>query len=484
MRRTARGYIDATEAAYLQLILAGADARRKKVALQTFCKLSRADLRLRNPQGMTLTLRGLLYDGDLKVVRWALNALAFVPTPENIDPVLDTVARHRTDPDILASGIAALAATISEDDLRERLHSLDMPLEGAVLLAAAQKVSSLRNELARLRVNIDNAPIADLRLSAVLIGLDKAPENLFSISHKNEVIIGELNSHPDAIAAQYSIWALTESRSLGFSSLRISLGDAAGQRPNIRAYIYRLVAEDGSIARRSHDFLVEASDDADDEARESLARGLVNTFYDGLDELITSWVIDEPHDGVREYLLDHMSAQSQKVPAYAPFVAQAWREQAAESQGRARIETAARGTPLGNQLRKLRFIDENAQFLLGDKNVTNNTFTFNAPAQGAFSGSGAATTGDITADNRSQTAQASDLLGRAVTMLTEKGSSTDPEATKSVSEALKNPTRTTVEKALGWLKIAKESGKLAVAASKDLPGMIDQLHALLPHLPL
>lgn len=147
MTRSARGYIDATEAAYLQLILAGADARRKKVALQTFAKLSRSGLRLRNPQAMLLTVRGLLFDTDPKVVRWSLNALAFMPGAENVGPILDAINRYRADPDILAAGIAALAATIREDDLRGRLAQLGLPLEGATLLAAAQKVPKFKNEL-------------------------------------------------------------------------------------------------------------------------------------------------------------------------------------------------------------------------------------------------------------------------------------------------------------------------------------------------
>jgi hypothetical protein len=485
MIRSARGYIDPTEAVYLQLILGGSDARRKKVALQTFAKLSRSGLRLRNPQPLVLLIRGLLYDADMKVVRWALNALGAAAAKENIGPILDAIARNRDDPDILAAGIAALAATIREDELRERLEKMDLPLIGATLLAAAQKVPSLTSELSRTRVNIDSASTTELRLSGVLVGLDRAPENLFALSHRNSDVIGALNTHPDAMTAQYSIWALTENRHLGFPNLRIPLADAKSQRPNIRAYIYRLIGEDGRVARRNHDFLVEASMDADEEARESLARGLVDTYYDGLDELMTAWAVEEMCLPVRDYVLDHMATQAVHAPAYSQYVMQAWTLQPAGSQGRARLEASARGSPLGTELRRQRFVTDSAEFLpFGVGSVTNNSFTFHGTVQGAISGSGDAQTGDITAINTIEApSQAAAILTEIEALLQQAPGEDLPDAAAAVSKAAQAPSKSTVQSALEWLKLAKEGGAMTAAGVTALPGLMDKLHALVPFLP-
>lgn len=483
MARSARGFIDQTEAAYLQLLLVGNDSRRKKIGLQNFAKLNRAGYRLRNPKPIALLLRASLYDSDPKVVRWALNAISFVASNEDVRPVLDTIDRSRDDPDILAAGIAALAAIAGPDRLREQLANRDLALEGAVLLAAAQKLPELRTELSRLRINIDKAPIIDLRLAGVLIGLDKAPEGLFSIDHPNADVLGSLNVHPDDMVAQYSIWALTENRRLGLANLKIGLADAEAQRPNIRAYIYRLVAEDGPSARKNHDLITAASTDDEAEVRESLARGLVATYYDGLDELMTAWVIEEPEQSVREYVLEHMAAQAFQVSGYADYVRQAWDAEAANSPGRARMEAAARGTSLGSELQRRKVLGEHPNLQLGTPQMTN-SFTFNGPASGAFSGSGAASAHDFTTITQMQAPQ---IAAETLTQLREllaDDDHVDDGKREDVAKAAAAPTKTRVQRVLEWFKVAKEGGQLASATMTAAPAILDKLHAVVQHLPL
>lgn len=483
MARSARGFIDQTEAAYLQQLLVGNDSRRKKIGLQNFSKLNRAGYRLRNPQPVGLLLRASLYDSDPKVVRWSLNALAFIASKDDVRPILDTIDRSRDDPDILASGIAALAATTGPDQLREKLADRDLPLEGAVLLAAAQKIPKLRTELARVRVKIDTAPVIDLRLAGVLVGLDKAPENLFAINHINADVLGSLNTHPDDIVAQYSIWALTENRKLSLVNLKIGLADAESQRANIRAYIYRLVAEDEPSARKNHDLMTAASMDDDPEVRESLARGLVGTYYDGLDELMTAWVIEEPEHAVREYVLEHMAAQAFQVPAYGDYVRQAWEAEPVNSPGRARMEAAARGTALGAELQRRKVLGEHANLQLGMGQMTNN-FTFNGPASGAFSGSGSASAHDFTTITQMQAPQLAAETLLQLQGLLDADDRVAAEKKDDVAQVAAAPTKTGVQRILEWFKVAKEGGQLANATMAAAPAILDKLHTVAQHLPM
>lgn len=243
-RSGGRGAIDATEAKFLELQLHSGDATTRKNALQRLCRLHRLGQRLRSPEGTVLLVIGLLYDNDKKVVRWALNAAAFLVKADRIDAVLNAIDRNRDDPDIVGAGVAALAATSDEDRLRELLEARGLPLQGATLLAAAQKLPRLGTSLVANRINIDNAAIPELRLASVLVGIEKAPEHMFDANHANSDVIGALNRHPDAIVAQYSIWAAMESKQLGLAHVRIPLADVMAQRDNVRSYIYRLLASD------------------------------------------------------------------------------------------------------------------------------------------------------------------------------------------------------------------------------------------------
>jgi hypothetical protein len=483
MARTGRGAIDVVEATYLELQLVGNDPTARKNALQRLCRLYRIGQRLRSPERTVLLVLGLLYDADKKVVRWALNASAFLIRGDRINAILDAIDRNREDPDILGAGVAALAATHDHDRLRELLEEKGLPLQGATLLAAAQKLPALGANLVANRVDIDSAPIPDLRLASVLVGIEKAPENMFDADYPNSEVIGQLNSHPDDVVAQYSIWATMENQRLGLAHLRIPLADVMAQRPNVRAYIYRLVANDIGAARANIDFLEAASNDADPEARASLARGLRDTYFDGLEEIIVPWLLEEePSSAAAGFLLEHMATHSMHMASYAEFVEQAYRLEASGSTARARIEAAAKGSPLATKLGRIRVLSDHGDLLdMGRSDVTN--FNFNGPATGAFSGSGNAQTGDISAMYQLQAPQiASETLQKLADLLAEDDHA-DGNTKIEIVQAAQAPTKGTVQKVLDWFRVAKEGGQLAAATINGAPALIENLQKALPYLP-
>lgn len=177
-----------------------------------------------------------------------------------------------------------------------------------------------------------------------------------------------------------------------------------------------------------------------------------------------------------------MAAQSIHMSRYDDFVEQAYRAEPAGSATRARLEAAAKGTPLANKIGRIRILGDNADFLqIGSGDVTN--FNFSGPATGAFSGSGNATTGDISAVYRTQAPTiASEQLTKLIALLND-GNEAEAVGKIAANKAAQAPTKGTVQKVLDWFKVAREGGQLASSTISAAPAMIDALEKLLPHLP-
>jgi nucleoside phosphorylase len=204
-------------------------------------------------------------------------------------------------------------------------------------------------------VNIDYANPPELRLAGILVGLDKAPEHLFSLNSPNHEVIGELNSHPDPIVAQYSIWATYENPTLSLKDLRLPLHDVEAKAPNIRKYVYQLAVKDIQTAQDNYEFLVQGSEDPDPEARAGLATGLRNVYFDGLETLIIDWFNDEDVDRVKQRLLEHMARNADNCSAYAAPALRAYEAADAGSLTRARLEAAARQTSLYPAMKRIEY---------------------------------------------------------------------------------------------------------------------------------
>jgi nucleoside phosphorylase len=294
-----------------------------------------------------------MFDDAPKVKRWALNTLALAGTRKNVVAIVEAIQRNREDPDILGAGISALCALLPEDEARSELTKADLPIEGSILLAAVQHSGHFQNELRVTRVNIDNAGSTELRRAGILVGLDRAPENLFSLSLHNDQVIGELNAHPDHIVAQYSIWATYESPKLGLKNLRLPLHDIASKPINVRKYVYQLIAKDIATAQDNLDFLVMGSEDESADARAGLATGLRDIYFDALETVVLDWYEDEETDLVKQRLLEHMAKNASRCPSYRGPVLRAYESSDANSLTRARLESAARDTELYLDMKKI-----------------------------------------------------------------------------------------------------------------------------------
>ena len=480
----ASGLISGEEAAYILALIEDPDPENKKSGLQRLCKLYRSGLTLRYPHVFRQHLNGLLFNVSPKVRRWALNAIALCGRrPDNLEAVLDCVEHGHDDPEILVSGVPALFGLTTANEVSKLLLYRKIPLEGAILLASAQRSDSHRAQLARNPINIERADPLELRMAALLVGMDKAPPNLFDRRHANNVIIGQLNRHHDNLVAQYSVWAIAENPKLGVGDLTIPLKDTEGLPPNVRGWVYRLVSVDEVTAAAHLDYIVLGSEDESDEAREGLATGIRSVFVDGLDQTTFTWLPDEPIPRIRQRLLEHMAACAERCPAYLTPVLDTYRE--ADRASQIRLEGAAQGTSTYGELRRIALRTEQASLNLERPMVVQNINT-GGGSIGIVSGEGTVIAEFVQAINRMNDAETLKPLLTEILRFISEHVTDDAKKTSGadlVKTVAAKPSKSKMQAIIEYLKMLKEGGGYLDAAGHSLGDLIQQGEAAIHHLP-
>lgn len=479
-----KGYLSDSEVRYLFRQLVDHDPSNKRLGLQQLCKSCRAGIFPRDIPAMRQVVLGAIYDPNPKVRRWVLNALAQIGSKENIEAIVDAIGRDVADPDILSSGIAALFSIERLSVVEKIMEKQGLALEGAALLAGAQASPDLADRVRVTRVNVDTASDAELRLALVLVGLNKAPPNTFSIKHPNGEIVGALNLHHEKTVAQYSVWAISENKTLGLKDMRVPLTDIESLANNVRGWIYRLIAERADTAMKHIEYLQLGTEDADRDARRSLSIGMAKTYFDGLEEITLDWLPREQDDGVHQRILEHMAYAVDQCELYSEPVLHAYKAAGAQSLLRARVEAAAQKTSLYRKIKLIEFeADEPGLFGTiqsdGAKTVVNQNFHGNV---GNVTGSGniyvqtmqvvgSSSGGDDLKNLLSKIAIAID------TGNLEEGSKQIGQGL--VQEAAKTPSKGTLATLVSWLKGTKEALSFVSEAGDSFDGVMDHLGTLM-----
>ncbi len=372
--------LDQTTTAYLKNQIESGDSSRTKIALQQLCKHYRQGYRIHPNQfvGAEQSIVGLLYTQgkDEKVRRWALNALARLGRePSCSEAIMHTLKQYSHDPQTSAAAIAAIYRMSRAASNLLRKLSFD---EQMVTLAALQHVDSQKLDLSALPLNVETASPDLLKLGLVVVGLDRAPANMFHPRHNNAELVKVLGAHHDNIVSQYSVWAITENRSLGLADLGIQIKNIEQLPANVRAWVLRLIAMTPEDAERNFEYLELGSRDPSTEARTGLAVGLKDTYFDGLDVFVLDWFTGEGEADVRSYLLDHMIKQAAQSASYESMVLELYEKEPAGSAMRERMEATAAGMDI---YAKLKRADQSADLFKGS-NVTNNTYNIGGGIQG------------------------------------------------------------------------------------------------------
>jgi DNA uptake protein ComE-like DNA-binding protein len=262
---------------------------------------------------------GVLYSygsQDGKVRRWALNAVARVGRAiTSADAITFTLQKFAGDPQTAASAIAALFALQPDEAYSHIKKEHDFP-EDLLILSALQHAQHSALSGSNTKVNINTATVDVLKLALVAIGLNRAPEHIFDPRFENAEIVKDLGTHHDAIVSQYTVWAISENSMLGLKDLGIDLKNIEQQAPNVRAWMFRLIAAEEKDVAKNLEYVQLGSTDRDIEARAGLAQGLTEIFYEEIAPLILDWHGSEDDEDCCLRLLDHIVRQADRSPSY------------------------------------------------------------------------------------------------------------------------------------------------------------------------
>lgn len=380
------------------------DPVRIKKALQEISRGYRRGYRIAaaNIFAFENTVIGLISSqNDPKIRRWGLNALAqFGASPRCEGAVKDALARYSTDLEAVASGVAAIYR-LSDEPLKALTDLQLDPL--LVTLSALQHAPFDRVNRDSLPVDIDTASPAILKLSLILAGLDKYPDNIYGKYKINE-IIRVLGGHDDPVVSQYSVWAITENQKFSVKDLGIPIKNIESKPPNVRAWIYQLLAMRPYAAQVHQEYLVLGRKEKNSEPRIGLATGLRETYFAGLESLTLDWVISEADAEVRELLIEHMIKQSSNCNYYENYVLDIYRHEN-DPRLRERMTACAAGLEIYGKFRKSEALPD---LFRGVSNVTNN-INFNGSVQAPGSVFGTGTVNNTNAQSQFNAAQISQV---------------------------------------------------------------------------
>ncbi|KAA5603790.1 CHAT domain-containing protein [Roseospira marina] len=297
------------KANFIRYEIENGDDRRKKVALQEVARIYRSGARfppdIRN--SLELTINGLLSaQQDDKVTRWCLNCVAQMGTRDgSMQSVERALLQQVGNPEIIAAAVAA-AAKLYAGQLDEctALGSVQPEIK---TLAALQVTSPSKLDLSGFRINVDRADDEVLKLALIAVGLNRAFENMFHPRHSNGALVRVLGQHDNIIVKQYSVWSIIENEMLSINDLGIPLIDLESQPPNVQSKMLQLAAEQIVDPMERQDIIYKGSYLKSIDAREGLARGLQEVFYEGLEDITIDWFDVEASFRVRELLAEHFA---------------------------------------------------------------------------------------------------------------------------------------------------------------------------------
>ena len=458
-------YINRDLSAYLKAQLETGDLVRTKRALQEISKLYRGGSRFIQDQliGVEIAIVGLLMSShDTKVRRWALNTLAQLGREQSCKgAILHALQTYHADAEVLAAAIAALYRLCREASTELRRMGFD---EQTVTLAALQHVPAAKLNLSCLPVRPDQANAELIKLGLIVVGLDRAPTNMFEPNHENAAIVRALGRHHDPIVSQYAVWAITENPALGVADLGIDLKDIEQLPANVRAWVFQLLAIESSSTDANNEYIMAGIEDQSPEARLGLAVGLKDSFSPSLAPHILEWFTREMDGEIRSQIVDHLVRQAEHSDAYWQHALDAFERGRPEE--RDRMLAAAAGSRLYSKLSEIKYSGGGMDLFRGERFVQNNNFTIGNIQAGAVAiNGGEAKARDTTNTYNTQTIELirshlndaeREITGSAADVETKK------EALAAIDIAKKEPTKDNLGRAVATIE------KVEAAAQKTL----------------
>lgn len=314
----AKRKISEQQAAFLKYEVESHETRRQKAALQEVCRLYRQGATFSPEARYNFEVNaGYLANnsGDLKVVRWSLNAIARLGTQQGAsNSVEDALRRHSGTPEIVAAAVAALAALYRGK--LPKLPSGTEVLPEVRTLAAMQTVSAAQLGDIRLRIDLDTVDAELLKLALIVIGINKDIQHLLHPRYENGAIVRALGQHDDPIVRQYCVWAVIENRRLDLKHLGIAFDRVEAEPENVQAKLLELGASSIPDLVERQEFIIAGSNLPSVLAREGLAKGLLHSYFDGVEGVTLEWFRTELEPRVRLLLAEHFARYADCLPSY------------------------------------------------------------------------------------------------------------------------------------------------------------------------
>lgn len=251
---------------------------------------------------------------DRKVVRWCMNVLARLGTKASAGCAETILKRYEDDPEIVAAAVSAISH-FRLGQITELPTLRGVPPE-VQMLASMQTVDPSRLAINGLKLDIYCASPEVLKLALIVVGLDRDVQNLLHPRHDNGDIVKELAQHDDPIVRQYSVWAVLENSRLSIEHLGIDLDRLEEEPANVQSKLLQLGASSLSDLVRRQDLIIRGTDLPSVDAREGLAKGLSNNYYDGLEGVALNWFDTDGSDRVQLVLAEHFARYADRVPSY------------------------------------------------------------------------------------------------------------------------------------------------------------------------
>jgi hypothetical protein len=466
-------HIERAQGNYLKGQIESGDPTRQKRVLQEVSKLYRDGWRILPEQiyGVELAIIGLVMGSeDAKVRRWALNTMAQLGREASCkQAILHALQTYHADAEVLAAAIAALFRLCKRAAAELRRMGFD---EQTVTLAALQHVPPTKLDMSCLPLRLDRADAELLKLGLIVVGLNRAPPNLFEPNYSNAEIVRVVGRHHDPIVSQYSVWAITENPSLGVADLGIELAGVEKLPDNLRAWVYQLLAMDSGDTDKHVEYLQLGIDDRKPEVRLGLALGLRHIFSPTLEPIALEWFTRELNGEVRAQLLDHIVRHAERSQAYMKHATAAFERGSVSERGR--MLAAAAGSRMHSTFMAIAYNGENDLFR-GATIVNNKTVNIGNIQAGAMAIDGDANqSGSNTNTYNTQTLEIiharlndaeREVKASVVDIATQK------EALKAIEIAKKEPTRDNLGNVVATLGKVESGAKMVLGAGTAIAGI-------------
>lgn len=347
--------------AYIRAMILSGDDNAKENNLEKLCSLLNKKHVPNDVEALCQAIVGLFFDKSERLRRWSFNAFALLGKyggQRHLPAIEQAILRNIENPSLLPCAVSAFFAICrDEQHIFKWLNDNSIPLQGALLVAVSPFNKSCAEALSKQKINIDIADPLSLQNVAVLVGLEKVPDNVFSERHPYKGIIGRLNLHDDKLVRQYSIWAISENPHLELSDLGINIEDIDSQPDNVKKWLFHLVARD-SKAEKHRGIIEHGISNDNTQIRENLAAGLSQNYFSGCEEFIIPWVVSEKDAAVRMAVFDHMATNVNNCESYFDFVVKEFERQGVGSSDRKRLLMSSGGTKLFGKLRQIEYQQE------------------------------------------------------------------------------------------------------------------------------